>query len=76
MTPLETHIHQSLLHSTCTDTNLRIPQWRLEYATHRVILAQAGFFEGLFCGGFEEEGRGRFVEVGFGDGNIGRAGFE
>lgn len=83
MNPLQTHIYASLINSTCTDTTLRIPQWGLEYGAHRVLLVQAGFFEGLWCGGFEEGegmggggGGGGRVEVGFGDGNIGRAGFE
>lgn len=72
---LATHIHQALLTASCTDVTVKVPQWGFKYALHRVVLVQAGFWEGLFQGGFEEEAGGE-VEVGFGDGNIGRRAFE
>lgn len=74
MSALEKHIHQSLLSGSCSDITVRIPQWGLKYALHRVVLVQAGFWQGLFEGGFEEVGGE--CEVGFSDENIGRRAFE
>ncbi|KAJ9101805.1 hypothetical protein QFC21_003144 [Naganishia friedmannii] len=57
-TTLAQHLHSALLSGACSDITLLIPQWARSYALHRVVLVQAGFFDGLFQGGFEEGLRG------------------
>ncbi|KAJ9113873.1 hypothetical protein QFC19_000066 [Naganishia cerealis] len=76
---LARHLHSALLTGTCADITLLVPQWARSYALHRVLLVQAGFWDGLWNHGFEEATRGdkgRQVEVWFSDGNITRKAFD
>ncbi|KAI4517159.1 hypothetical protein K525DRAFT_243654 [Schizophyllum commune Loenen D] len=72
---IQRHLYTSFLQRRTADATLRIAAWNVLYRVHKVVLIQAGFFRGLFDGGFVEEG-GDAVDLVFVDRNISRAAFE
>ncbi|WVR05851.1 hypothetical protein IAU60_002877 [Kwoniella sp. DSM 27419] len=52
--PLTDHLYQSFLKGICADLRLIVTKWGVCYHVHRMVLAQASFFQSLFLGGFSE----------------------